>query len=330
MVVSDTVTGVRHPLLIGCSGTRGASRLNRQLPGVFAPRLSFEIPLPHGRSLSLGSRTLVMGILNVTPDSFADGGRHFSPGKAVEAALAMEEAGADIIDIGGESTRPGADPLPLEDELARVLPVLEGLQGRLRIPISIDTYKAAVAAAAIDRGAAIVNDISALRYDPALADVVAGRGAALVLMHNRGRSREMYREARYGSVAAEVAAELRDRMEAAIAGGVAAEQLILDPGIGFAKQAAHSLEVLADLPALGALGRPLLVGPSRKSFLTQALGDRPPAGRDWGTAAAVAAAVAGGAHIVRVHAVREMVDVVRTMDAIVRHAGSGSRERSGS
>lgn len=270
-----------------------------------------------------------MGILNVTPDSFADGGRHIDPEQAADAAFAMQEAGADIVDVGGESTRPGADPLPLEEELARVLPVLERLRGRLRIPVSIDTYKAVVAAAAIDRGASIVNDISALRYDPALAEVVAGRGAALVLMHNRGRSREMYREARYRSVAGDVAAELRDRMDVAMAGGVAAERLILDPGIGFAKQAAHSLEVLADLPALAPLGRPLLVGPSRKSFLTVALGERPPAEREWGTAAAVAAAVMGGAHIVRVHAVREMVDVVRTMDAILDHAGSGSREGSG-
>ncbi|HEX7087750.1 MAG TPA: dihydropteroate synthase [Vicinamibacterales bacterium] len=297
--------------------------------GVFFPRPSFDIPLPHGQSLSLGPRTLVMGILNVTPDSFADGGRHVDPDRAADAAFAMQEAGADIVDIGGESTRPGADPLPLEEELARVLPVLERLQGRLRIPVSIDTYKAAVASAAIDRGASIVNDISALRYDPALAEVVAGRGAALVLMHNRGRSREMYREARYGAVARDVAAELRERMDAAVAGGVAAERLILDPGIGFAKQAAHSLEVLADLPALASLGRPLLVGPSRKSFLTVALGERPPAEREWGTAAAVAAAVMGGAHIVRVHAVREMVDVVQTLDAIRNHGGSGSGEGSG-
>ena len=258
-----------------------------------------------------------MGILNVTPDSFADGGRHADPARAADAAFEMEAAGADIVDVGGESTRPGADALSAEEELARVLPVLERLRGRLRIPVSIDTYKAVVAAEAIDRGAAIVNDVSALRYDPGLAAVVAGRGAAIVLMHNRGRSREMYREARYGSVVDDVAAELRKRAESAVLQGIPRARVILDPGIGFAKQAAHSLEVLAGLPALAALGYPLLVGPSRKSFLTAALGERAPGGRDWGTAAAVAAAIAGGAHVVRVHAVREMVDVARTMDAIV-------------
>ena len=257
-----------------------------------------------------------MGVLNVTPDSFA-GGSWTDPSRAIDAALAMQDAGADLLDIGGESTRPGAEPLPLDEELSRVLPVLDGLQGRLRIPVSIDTYKARTASEALDRGAVIVNDVSALGYDPGLAGVVATRGAAIVLMHNRGRSRQMYREAEYGSVAGEVAAELDERLASAVACGIPRERVILDPGIGFAKQASHSLAMLAGLPQLARLGRPLLVGPSRKSFLRVALGERAPADRDWGTAAAVAAAVLGGAHIVRVHAVGEMVDVVRTVDAIV-------------
>jgi dihydropteroate synthase len=257
-----------------------------------------------------------MGILNLTPDSFADGGSLAGASAAIDAALLMEEQGADIIDIGGESTRPGAAPVPLDEELVRVMPVIEGLAGRLRVPISIDTYKAAVAERALAAGAAIVNDVSALRYDFALAGVVARSGAAVVLMHNRGRSSDMYREARYGDVVAEVAAELRERAEAAMAAGIERARIVLDPGIGFAKQAAHSLTLLAQLPRLSALEFPLLVGPSRKSFLRAALGDREPSGREWGTAAAVTAAVLGGAHIVRVHGVKAMLDVVRTADAI--------------
>lgn len=279
-------------------------------------RASFVIPLPGGAVIELGSRTLVMGILNLTPDSFADGGSLASASAAIDAALLMEEQGADIIDIGGESTRPGAAPVPLDEELARVLPVVEGLAGRLRVPISIDTYKAAVAERALTAGAAIVNDVSALRYDFALAGVVARSGAAVVLMHNRGRSSDMYREARYGDVVAEVAAELRERADVAMAAGIERARIVLDPGIGFAKQAAHSLTLLAQLPQLSALEFPLLVGPSRKSFLRAALGEREPSGREWGTAAAVTAAVLGGAHIVRVHGVKAMVDVVRTADAI--------------
>ena len=281
-------------------------------------RHPYTIPLPGGQNLVLGERTLVMGILNVTPDSFADGGLWTDPARAVDAALQMEADGADVIDIGGESTRPGAEALPLDVELARVMPVIEGLASRLRVPMSIDTYKASVASRALAAGAVIVNDVSALRYDPSLAAVVAAAGAAVVLMHNRGRSREMYQEAHYDAVVDEVTDELAERVEAAVAAGVARERVIVDPGIGFAKRAAHSLELMARLPALARLGCPLLVGPSRKSFLKAALGERGPADREWGTAAAVAAAVMGGAHIVRVHAVKEMTDVVRTIDAILK------------
>ena len=299
-------------------GTR--NRSSHYTVGVF-PRPSFDIPLPTGQTLHLGERTLVMAILNVTPDSFADGGQHADAARAIDDALAMEAAGADVIDVGGESTRPGAVALSADEELARVAPVLRGLVGRLRVPISIDTYKAAVAEVALDLGASIVNDISALEYDPALPAVVARTRAAVILMHNRGRSREMYRDAHYDDVMREVSAELGARVRRAVEGGVPVARVLIDPGIGFAKRAEHSGTVLARLHELHALGRPLLVGPSRKSFLQRATGERAPAARDSATAAAVTAAVLAGAHVVRVHAVKEMVDVVRTADMLRRDAG---------
>jgi len=285
-----------------------------RLPAVIAPRPLFTVPLAHGLSLELGPRTLVMGILNVTPDSFAGGVT--SPDLAADLALRMEADGADIIDIGGESTRPGADPVDEADELARVLPVIARLTGRLAAPISIDTYKAAVAGEALAAGASIVNDISGLGYDPILGDVVARAGAGLVLMHTRGRPREMYRHADYGDIMAEVSAELHQALERADAAGVPRAQVIVDPGIGFAKRADQSRAVLTKLAALGPLGRPLLVGPSRKSFLLDGRAPVPPSARDWGTAAAVTVAVLGGAHIVRVHNVAAMVQVVRVADAL--------------
>jgi dihydropteroate synthase len=265
-----------------------------------------------------------MGILNVTPDSFAERAPRLAPAAATDAALQMEAEGADLIDIGGESTRPGAEPVSASEEMARVLPVIRALAGKLRIPMSVDTYKAEVARAAVDEGAALVNDVSGLRYDPALADVVAERRAALVLMHTRGRSRDMYADAEYRDLLGEIAAELRGRLTVALSAGVAVERVIVDPGIGFAKRAADSYGVLAGLSGLAAaLGRPVLVGPSRKSFMREALGDRPPGERDWGTAAAVTAAVLNGAHIVRVHAVAEMAQVVRVAEAI-RQAASAT------
>jgi dihydropteroate synthase len=270
----------------------------------------------------MGERTLVMGIINVTPDSFADGGLRFDPGRAVEDGLRMIEDGADILDVGGESTRPGAEPLDEAEELRRVLPVVERLAAAGKTAVSIDTYKATVAREAVARGAAIVNDISALQYDAGLGAVAAETGAGLVLMHNRGRSREMYREASYRDVAGEIAAELEAAIGRAVAAGVARDAIVLDPGLGFAKRAEHSYEALAHLPRLTALGRPNMSGPSRKSFLKLAIGEAGPAEREWGTAAAVAASVLLGAHIVRVHGVREMVDVVRVADRILTSAAS--------
>ncbi len=278
----------------------------------------YTIPLPTGVTLELGERTLVMGILNVTPDSFADGGLRLDPERAVDDGLQMVADGADILDVGGESTRPGAEPVPAGEELRRVRPVIERLAAQARVPISIDTYKAVVAREAVASGATIVNDISGLQYDEQLGRAIADTGAAVVLMHNRGRSREMYREAAYADVAGEIVAELRAGIGRAADAGIPRESIVVDPGFGFAKHAEHSVEALAMLERLTELDRPILVGPSRKSFLKKAVGDRPPAGRDWATAAAVTAGVLFGAHIVRVHAVGEMVQVVRTADMIRR------------
>ena len=287
-------------------------------------RRSYAIPLPSGRVLELGSRCLVMGILNITPDSFADTVSRLDPAAAIDAALSIEADGADLIDIGGESTRPGAEPVAADVELARILPVLTAIRDRVRIPISIDTYKAEVARAALDAGAAIVNDVSGLGREPDLARVVAQGGAALVLTHTRGTPKTMSSQAVYEDVVAEVTSELRQRMQSALDAGVTIDRLIVDPGLGFAKQASHSYGVLAGLSEIAsALDRPVLVGPSRKSFLRDALGGRPAPERDWGTAAAVAAAVLGGAHIVRVHAVAEMAQVVRVAEEIRRHQDNG-------
>ena len=282
------------------------------------PRYHYTVPLPDTAPLQLGDRTLVMGIVNVTPDSFSDGGLCLDRDRAVDHALELEAAGADLLDIGGESTRPGAAVLSVEAELARVVPVLERLAGRVRVPVSMDTYKAEVARVALDHGAVIVNDVSGLLYEPALASVVAERGAALVLMHNRGRSRDMYQEAVYHDVGDEVARELGDRIDAAVDAGVARSRIIIDPGLGFAKRAEHTYAALASLGHLASLDRPTLVGPSRKSFLAGE-GDGGPDDREWGTAAAVTAAVLEGAHIVRVHRVHEMVQVVRVADRIRAH-----------
>jgi dihydropteroate synthase len=260
-----------------------------------------------------------MAILNVTPDSFADGGRYRDAAHAVDVALALIAAGADLLDVGGESTRPGAAPVAAADERARVLPVVTALAKQSPVPISIDTYKADVAAAALDAGAVIVNDVSGLAGDPQMAAVVAARRAAFVLMHNRGRSDAMYARAQYAEVVREVGAELEAGVVLAEAAGVARERIILDPGIGFAKKAEDSLRLVARLDdaVFTALDRPLLLGPSRKSFLRVGLGERGPDEREWGTAAAVTACILGGAHIVRVHGVEAMIQVARVADTIL-------------
>ena len=261
-----------------------------------------------------------MGIINVTPDSFSDGGQLADPQRAIDAGVQMVADGADLLDVGGESTRPGAEPLGEAEERRRVLPVIEGLATRVKVPISIDTYKPAVADAALRAGAAIINDISGLRYEPDLAGVAARHRAPIVLMHTRGRSRDMYTEAVYNEVVDEVLDELRESIAFATGAGVDAQRIIVDPGLGFAKEAAHTYEALARLDEFSELGRPVLVGPSRKRFLARPFGAEIPASaREWATAAAVTAAVLAGAHIVRVHAVREMSQVVRVSDEIRKY-----------
>lgn len=267
----------------------------------------------------LGPRTLVMGVINITPDSFSDGGKAIDPAVALDIAQAMEAAGADIIDLGAESTRPNSSPVSAEEELARALPALKTLAPKLKAPISIDTYKASVAAAALDEGASIVNDISGFTFDEALAPLVAKRGVPAVLMHTRGRPADMYANAEYRDVVGEVMTEIERCVHRAQDHGVKRAQLIVDPGLGFAKKAPHSMAALAGLERLAELNLPILVGPSRKSFLAAATGPLEGEARDWATAAAVTAAVLGGAHIVRVHAVDKLVNVVRVADAL-RHA----------
>ncbi len=257
------------------------------------------------RELNPDGRVLIMGILNVTPDSFSDGGRFLSPDAAVKRALIMEKEGADIIDVGGESSRPGAEPVPVEEELRRVIPVLERLRGKLRIPISIDTTKAEVAEAALRAGASIVNDISALRFDPAMASVVAEFGAGLVLMHMLGTPKTMQQAPHYEDVVREVREFLAERALYAQSQGIPREAIAVDPGIGFGKTVEHNLELLRRLPELVELGFPVLVGPSRKSFIGAILGLGVEE-RLEGTLAACAVAVVRGADILRVHDVREV------------------------
>ena len=269
-----------------------------------------------GEMCVLGRRTWLMGVLNVTPDSFWDGSRR-GVDAAVARGLELFGQGADIVDIGGESTRPQSTrSVSAEEETRRVVPAIEELRRRGAGPISIDTSKALVARAALDAGADWINDISGFGFDGDMPRVAADSGAPVVLMHLRGDFTSMHDEPSYESVVPEVTEELEASVERAVAAGVARGQILVDPGIGFAKRAPHSLEVLGDLGALRALDRPILVGPSRKSFIGQVL-DLPVESRLMGTAAAVAASVLGGAHVVRVHDVAEMREVVRVCDALL-------------
>ncbi len=270
--------------------------------------------------LEVGRRPLLMGVLNCTPDSFYPDSRTAGE-RAIARGVAMVEQGADLLDIGGESTRPGSVAVDAAEEITRVVPVLERLRELVDVPLSIDTTKATVATAALDAGATIVNDISGLAYDPRLAEVVASRGAAVVLMHMRGSPDDMYGAAEYVDVVGEVVSELRAAVARALAAGIEPDRIVVDPGIGFAKRAEHSLIALRHTAALRSLGLPILVGPSRKSFIGAVL-DLPADQRLEGTGAAVAAAVMGGAHILRVHDVSPMR---RTADmaAAIRDEGAG-------
>ena len=281
-------------------------------------RKKFRLRLP-SRTVELGERTIVMGVLNVTPDSFSDGGKFFEPVWAIEQALAIEKAGADILDIGGESTRPGSQGISADEELARVRPVLKALTGQIKIPISIDTRKAGVAEAAIAAGAEIINDVTGLRADPDLAGIAAKHRVPIVLMHMRGEPRTMQNSPFARNVVADVLKGLRRSIEVARRAGVAKSQIVVDPGIGFGKTFEQNYALIARLPELRKLGCAILIGTSRKGFLGHTLGKQPDE-RIWGTAATVAASILAGAHIVRVHDVAEMVQVARVSDNIL--AGS--------
>jgi dihydropteroate synthase len=286
-----------------------------------------------GRTLTL-DRPYIFGVLNVTPDSFSDGGRFFDAGAALEQARRMVDEGADAIDLGGESTRPqGARPVDAEEERRRVLPVLRELRRRLpETLVSVDTVKADVAAAALDEGAHVVNDVSGFRLDPRMGEICAGAGAGVVLMHSRGTVSEMgtYAHASYGAdVVGEVVAELGDRVDAALASGVAAQAIAVDPGIGFGKRSEHSLRVLAELPRVAALGRPVLVGVSRKRFIGELTGVSEAAERVHGTTGASVVALTRGARLFRVHDVRAARHALDVAWAIVRAGDAPVAARDG-
>jgi dihydropteroate synthase len=257
-----------------------------------------------------------MGVLNVTPDSFYDGGVYFDPARAVGRGLELAAEGADIIDVGGESTRPGSEPIPADEELRRILPVVEALRKETKVLISVDTTKSEVAQTALAKGADIINDISAGRFDGRMLDVAARSGAGLILMHMKGTPRTMQLSPHYGDVLAEVKAFLRERIEAAVAAGVKRESLIIDPGIGFGKRLEHNLVLLRNIPSLTELGRPVLVGISRKSFIGHIL-NLEARERLEGTVAAAVLSVAGGASLLRVHDVRAVSRAVAVAEAIL-------------
>jgi dihydropteroate synthase len=290
-------------------------------------RKIFRLHLPT-HTLVLGKRTLLMGVLNITPDSFSDGGKFLAPDRAIAHALSLEKAGADILDIGAESTRPGSIGISVVEELRRLLPVLQALRGKLKIPISIDTRKATVAEIAIGAGAEIINDVSGLNHDPRIAEVAARRRVPLILMHMRGEPRTMQKAPFARNVMKDVTQGLRASIQKARRAGVTKSQIIVDPGIGFGKSFEQNYEILRRLPELAKLGYPLLVGTSRKGFLgrTLALGKGRATGntesvpaeeRIWATAATVTASILGGAHIVRVHDVAEMAQVVSVTDRLL-------------
>jgi dihydropteroate synthase len=284
------------------------------------PRKIHRLQLP-SRAIVLGERTLIMGVLNVTPDSFSDGGKFFDAKRAVAHALAMQRDGADILDVGAESTRPGSLPISAAEELRRLLPVLAALRGKLKIPISVDTQKSSVAEIAIGAGAEIINDISGLKNDPRIAAVAARHRVPLILMHIRGVPHTMQKKPFAKDVMREVVSGLRASIAAARKAGVAKNGIVLDPGIGFGKSFSQNYELIARLPEIARFGYPLLVGTSRKGFLGATLArngkSAPVKERIWATAATVAASILNGAHIVRVHDVKEMAQVARAADFVL-------------
>ncbi len=282
--------------------------------------------LAKGQTISFGDRPLLMGIVNVTPDSFFDGGRFLDPEAAVAHAWQLVEEGADLLDIGAESTRPGSIPVEGTEERRRLIPVVTAVAKAVSLPISVDTSKAVVAKAAIDAGAVLVNDVTALRGDPAMVDTIVVSGVGVVLMHMQGTPQTMQKAPKYHDVVEEVEDFLAERVRFALERGVAKNQIMLDPGIGFGKTLAHNLDLLAQLRTFTKLGFPLLVGPSRKGFIGE-LVEQSVQDRAWGTAGAIALAVEQGAHVLRVHDVAGMKDVVRVAAAISRRIPSPLREQ---
>lgn len=278
------------------------------------PPVSGVLATRHG-DIDMRRHTVVMGILNVTPDSFSDGGRYFDSQKAIGRGLELAEEGADVIDIGGESTRPGARPLSAQEEIERVLPVIRGLRRALSIPLSIDTYKAEVARAVLDAGADVVNDISALRFDPAMVSLIVREKVPVVLMHMQGTPQTMQTSPHYEDVLRQVKDFLSRRVAFALGAGVAPERIVIDPGIGFGKNLEHNLALLRGIPSLTSVGQPVLVGPSRKTFIGKIL-NLGPDDRLEGSLAAAVAAVLGGAHMIRMHDVKEAKRAITLADAL--------------
>jgi dihydropteroate synthase len=267
-------------------------------------------------SLDFSKKTYIMGVLNVTPDSFSDGGLFFSEKKAIEHALRLIEDGADIIDIGGESTRPGSEPVSVEEEIRRTISVIKAISREIKVPISIDTYKAEVAKQALDAGASIVNDISGLRCDPEMPKIVAKYCVPVIIMHIKGRPKDMQQNPQYEALIPEIMDYLRISIRLANKFGIPDDKIIIDPGIGFGKAFEHNLEIIKNLKEFALLGKPVAVGVSRKAFIGKILGDVPPSERLEGTASAVAICIFNGANIVRVHDVKEMYRVAKVADAI--------------
>jgi dihydropteroate synthase len=291
-----------------------------------------------GRLFDLSGQTLIMGILNVTPDSFSDAGRYLDKDRAVARAVQMAEEGADIIDIGAESSRPGAEPVSEEEETRRVVEVIEAIATKIDTPLSIDTYKSGVARRAVEAGAAMINDISALTFDPNMAELAARLSVPVILMHIKGTPRDMQKDPRYTDLIGEIKDFLDRAVQRAIGAGIDPERIIIDPGIGFGKTAEDNLTLIGHIRDFFEIGRPVLVGASRKAFIG-ALTGRPVDDRLWGSIGAAAAAVLSGAHIVRVHDVAETRDALTVVDAIKRRENErplapadrpGVRERTGS
>ena len=296
----------------------GLPLLSQEIKKVFSNYQKRDFKLSSkGHTLQLGKRTLIMGVLNVTPDSFYDGGRYSNLRKAVERALEMVEEGADIIDIGGESSRPGANSVEEKEELERVIPVIKKLLSRIKVPISIDTYKSGVAKKAIDAGASIVNDISALRMDEKMAKVIESSGVPVCLMHMQGTPRNMQRNPRYKDVVSEIFAFLRERIDFCEQAGIDIEKTIVDPGIGFGKTVLHNLEILKNLDQFKSLGRPIMIGVSRKSLIGKVLQLKPEE-RLEGSLASAIWSMTKGASILRVHDVRETKRAVKMVEAIAQ------------